>query len=70
MLEYDTQSLINKYINIGLNKTQAIKASIIDVDNSKNLEKILPTFNDESSIEIFNKLFLIKKELLNLLNNK
>jgi hypothetical protein len=69
MLEYNAETLVNKYLFLGLNKTQAIKAAIIDIDNSKALEKELPTLNDPLSIEVFNQLFLIKKELEQLLNN-
>jgi hypothetical protein len=67
MLEYTTEELISKYINIGLNKQQAIKAALIDVNNSKSLEKKLSIIYNNNSIEIFDNLFLIKKELETLL---
>jgi hypothetical protein len=67
MLEYTTEELISKYINIGLNKQQAISAALIDVNNSKNLEKKLSIIYNNNSIEIFDNLFLIKKELETLL---
>ena len=62
MLEYTTEELIFKYINIGLNKQQAIRAALIDINNSKNLEKKLSIIYSNNSIEIFDNLFLIKKE--------
>jgi len=67
MLEYTTEELISKYINIGLNKQQAIRAALIDINNSKNLEKKLSIIYSNNSIEIFDNLFLIKKELKTLL---
>ena len=67
MLEYTTEELIYKYINIGLNKQQAIRAALIDINNSKNLEKKLSIIYSNNSIEIFDNLFLIKKELETLL---
>lgn len=67
MLEYTTEELISKYINIGLNKQQAIRAALIDVNNSKSLEKKLSIIYNNNSIEIFDNLFLIKKELETLL---
>ena len=67
MLEYTTEELISKYINIGLNKQQAIRAALIDINNSKNLEKKLSIIYSNNSIEIFDNLFLIKKELETLL---
>ena len=41
MLEYTTEELIFKYINLGLSRPQAIRAALIDINNSKNLEKKL-----------------------------
>jgi hypothetical protein len=69
MLEYSAESLVNKYLSLGLSIFQAVKAAIIDIDNSKALEKNLPTLNDPLSIEVFNQLFLIKKELEKTLSN-
>lgn len=67
MLEYTTEELIFKYINLGLNRPQAIRAALIDINNSKNLEKKLSIIYNNNSIEIFDNLFLIKKELETLL---
>jgi len=67
MLEYTTEELIFKYINLGLSRSQAIRAALIDINNSKNLEKKLSIIYNNNSIEIFDNLFLIKKELETLL---
>lgn len=67
MLEYTTEELIFKYINLGLSRPQAIRAALIDINNSKNLEKKLSIIYNNNSIEIFDNLFLIKKELETLL---
>jgi hypothetical protein len=69
MIEYNSEQLINKYINIGLNKEQAIKAALIDINNTKSLEKKLLPCNNPISIAIFDELFLIKKDLENILHN-
>ena len=62
MLEYTTEELIFKYINLGLSRPQAIRAALIDINNSKNLEKKLSMIYNKNNIEIFDDLFLIKKE--------
>ena len=67
MLEYTTEELIFKYINLGLSRPQAIRAALIDINNSKNLEKKLLMIYNKNNIEIFDNLFLIKKELETLL---
>lgn len=67
MLEYTTEELIFKYINLGLSRPQAIRAALIDINNSKNLEKKLSMIYNKNNIEIFDDLFLIKKELETLL---
>ena len=67
MLEYTTEELIFKYINLGLSRPQAIRAALIDINNSKNLEKKLSMIYNKNNIEIFDNLFLIKKELETLL---